>query len=176
MPGREEPELTEPLPAARVTRQRWRLAIVWVVPLVGAIVAGYLVYNRLQEFGPTITIRFRDGSGVKAGQTEIRYRGVPVGEVTEIELSRNREQVLVQVRLRRSAASLARESSLFSIVRPEVGVSTVRRLSTVITGSYIPGLPRTGKAQTAFTGLAPAPPPLGQAGVKPPLPTPPVPP
>jgi len=166
MTGPEEPELTEPLPAARVTRQRWRLAIVWVVPLVAAIVAGYLVYNRLQEFGPTITIRFRDGSGVKAGQTEIRYRGVPVGEVTEIELSRNREQVLVQVRLRRSAASLAREGSLFWIVRPEVGFGTVRGLSTVITGSYIQVLPGTGKAKSAFTGLERASPTLGQAGLK----------
>lgn len=41
------------------------------------IVAGGLVYNRLQEFGPTMTITFRDASGVKPDQTEIRYRGVP---------------------------------------------------------------------------------------------------
>jgi paraquat-inducible protein B len=91
----DEPELAEPLPSARVAPRRWRLPIVWVVPLVAAIVAGYLIVSRFQEFGPTITIRFRDGSGVKAGQTELRYRGVPVGEVTEIGLSRNREHVLV---------------------------------------------------------------------------------
>lgn len=162
----EDPALVKPLPEARVARKRWTGAIVWVVPLVAAIVAGYLVYSRLQEFGPTITIRFRDGSGVKAGQTELRYRGVPVGEVTEIELSRNREQVLVKTRLRRSAASLAREGSLFWIVRPEVGFGTVRGLSTVISGSYIQVLPGTGKAKSEFTGLERASPTLGQAGLK----------
>jgi len=162
----DDPDLTQPLPAARVTRQRWRVAIVWVVPVVAAIVAGYLVYSRLQEFGPTITIRFRDGSGVKAGQTELRYRGVPVGEVTGIELSRNRENVLVRTRLRRSAASLAREGSLFWIVRPEVGFGTVRGLQTVISGSYIQVLPGTGKAKAEFTGLERASPTLGQAGLK----------
>jgi paraquat-inducible protein B len=162
----EDPALVEPLPEARVTRQRWRVAIVWVVPLVAAIVAGYLIVSRLQEFGPTITIRFRDGSGVKAGQTELRYRGVPVGEVTGIELSRNREHVLVKTRLRRSAASVAREGSLFWIVRPEVGFGTVRGLQTVISGSYIQVLPGTGKAKSVFTGLERASPTLGQAGLK----------
>ena len=61
----DEPDLAEPLPSARVAPRRWRLPIVWVVPLVAAIVAGYLIVSRFQEFGPTITIRFRDGSGVK---------------------------------------------------------------------------------------------------------------
>lgn len=162
----DEPELAEPLPSARVAPRRWRLPIVWVVPLVAAIVAGYLIVSRFQEFGPAITIRFRDGSGVKAGQTELRYRGVPVGEVTEIELSRNREHVLVTTRLRRSAASLAREGSLFWIVRPEVGFGTVRGLSTVISGSYIQVLPGTGKAKADFTGLERASPTLGQPGLK----------
>jgi paraquat-inducible protein B len=164
--AQNEPKPAESLPSARVTRPRWRLAIVWVVPLVAAVVAGYLIASRIQEFGPTITIRFRDGSGVKAGQTELRYRGVPIGEVTEIELSRNREHVLVKTRLRRSAASLARDGSLFWIVRPEVGFGTVRGLSTVISGSYIQVLPGTGKAKSEFTGLERASPTLGQPGLK----------
>jgi hypothetical protein len=39
--------------------------LVWIVPLVAAIVAGSLVYNHLQGFGLTITIKFRDASGMK---------------------------------------------------------------------------------------------------------------
>ena len=74
------------LPAATLRRPRWRLPLVWIVPLVAAVVAGSLVYNRRQEFGPTITIMFRDASGVKPDQTEIRYSGVPVGQVTTIWL------------------------------------------------------------------------------------------
>ena len=77
-PPATEPGPTGPLPAATVRKRRWRFPVVWIVPLIAAIVAGTLVYNRLQEFGPTITIKFRDASGVKADQTEIRYRGVPV--------------------------------------------------------------------------------------------------
>jgi paraquat-inducible protein B len=96
--SRENPGITEALPSARVQRRRWKFPIVWVVPVIAAIVAGYLVYGRLQEFGPTITIKFKDGSGIKAGQTEIRYRGVRIGEVTTIELSEDQEYVVVRSR------------------------------------------------------------------------------
>lgn len=154
-----------PLPAATLRRRRFGLPIVWIVPLVAAIVAGTLVYNRLQEFGPTITITFRDASGVKPDQTEIRYRGVPVGQVTTIELGRRQERVVVTARLRRTAAGLAREGSLFWIVRPEVGFGTVRGLSTVLTGSFIQSVPGRGKVRKDFTGLESASPTLGQPGL-----------
>jgi len=154
-----------PRPAATVRRRRWRVPFVWIVPLIAAVVAGGLVYNRLQEFGPTITITFRDASGVKPDQTEIRYRGVPVGQVTTIELAENQQQVVVTAQLRRTAAGLAREGSLFWVVRPEVGFGTVRGLSTVLTGAYIQAIPGRGKDRRKFTGLESASPTLGQPGL-----------
>ncbi|HKW95191.1 MAG TPA: MlaD family protein [Methylomirabilota bacterium] len=162
-PPEREPEA--PLPSATVRRRRWRFPLVWIVPLVAAIVAGSLVYNRLQEFGPTITIKFRDASGVKPDQTEIRYRGVPVGKVTTIELTPDHEYVVVTGRLRHSAAGLAKEGALFWIVRPEVGFGTVRGLSTVLTGSYIQVLPGSGKDRKCFVGLESASPTMGKAGL-----------
>jgi paraquat-inducible protein B len=161
-----DPEFVEALPKARVRRRRWAFAVVWVVPVVAAIVTGYLVYGRLQELGPMITIRFHDGGGVKAGQTEVRYRGVPVGQVEEVELTDDHEYVLVKARLRRSAASIAREGSVFWIVRPEVAFGAVRGLSTVITGPYLQAFPGTGPPKTDFKGLERAPPTLGRSGIK----------
>ena len=164
-PREEERPAAGPLPAAALRPRRFRLPLVWIVPLVAAVVAGSLVYNRLQEFGPTITITFRDASGVKPDQTEIRYRGVPVGQVTTIELTSHQERVAVTARLRRTAAGLARDGSLFWIVRPEVGFGTVRGLSTVLTGAYIQSVPGRGKARKDFTGLESASPTLGQPGL-----------
>jgi len=162
----QDRDLDELLPAARVRRRRWRVAIVWVVPLIAAIVAAYLVHGRLEEFGPTVTIRFRDGGGVKAGQTEVRYRGVPIGQVSEIDLTDDQEYVVVKARLRRSAESVAREGSVFWIVKPEVGFGTVRGLTTVLTGPYIQVAPGRGPPATDFRGLERAPPTLGRSGLK----------
>ena len=133
--------LPETPPEAKIRRRRWHVSVIWVVPVVAAIVAGYLVYGRLQELGPEITITFKDGDGVKGGQTEVRYRGVPIGEVTAVDLSDGAEHVVVQARLRRSAASITRDGSVFWIVRPEVGPASISGLRTVFTGPYIQVLP-----------------------------------
>lgn len=154
-----------PLPRATVRRRRFKLPFVWIVPLVAAVVAGSLVYQRTQERGPTITIKFRDASGVKPEQTEIRYRGVPVGQVTRAELTPDQQHVVVSVQLRQTAEGLAREGSVFWIVRPEVGLSSVRGLSTVLTGSYIQSLPGEGKTKKEFVGLESASQTMGQPGL-----------
>lgn len=153
----ETPEGKRRLPEATITRRQWNVSIAWIVPLAAAIVAGYLVYGRLQQFGPNITIRFKDGSGIKAGQTPINYRGVQIGQVTAVELTQDHQAVLVKARLQRSAASLAKEGSLFWIVRPEVGLDNITGLGTVITGPEIDVLPGSGKEKVEFVGLEKAP-------------------
>jgi paraquat-inducible protein B len=151
-------------PAAK--ERKWRFSVVWVVPVVAALVAGYLVYDRVHEYGPKITIRFKDAGGLKTGQTPIQYLGVPIGEVTSVELSEDRKAALVKARLRRSAASVAREGTVFWIVRPEVGIGNITGLSTVITGPKIEALPGGGKPRSEFTGLDAPPVALERKGLK----------
>jgi paraquat-inducible protein B len=159
-------EATEELPSARVSRSRWSSAFIWVVPLVAALVAGYLIYGRLKEHGPEITIRFRDGSGIRVGQTPILYRGVQIGEVTGVGLSKDQRRVEIRARLQRSAAAIAREGSVFWIVRPEVGFGSISGLGTVITGPEIQALPGTGEERSEFDGLDTAPAALELRGLK----------
>jgi paraquat-inducible protein B len=161
------PEDAEELPQAKkVQRRRWDLPVVWAVPVIAAIVAGYVVYDRVREYGPKITIKFKDGSGLKTGQTPIKYRGVQVGEVTAVELSEDQLDVLVQARLRHSAASIAREGAVFWVVRPEVGLSNVAALGTVITGPEIGVLPGNGEPKSEFVGLESSPVALEREGLK----------
>ena len=147
------PDGAEELPKAKVKERKWSLPVVWVVPVVAAIVAGYLIYDRVREVGPKITITFKDASGLKTGQTPIKYRGVLLGEVTALELDESLQRVLVKARLRRSGASIAREGSVFWIVRPEVGIGNITGLGTVITGPQIEVLPGAGKPKSEFVGL-----------------------
>lgn len=163
---RENPTASEELPEAKIRRNRWNLSIVWVVPLLAAIVAGYLIYGRVQEFGPAITIRFKNGGGLKVGQTPINYRGVQIGEVTAIDLSEDQQEVVVKARLRRSAAPIARGGALFWIVRPDAGLYNIAALGTVFTGPEIEVAPGTGKPQSEFVGLESSPVPLEGKGLK----------
>ncbi len=153
----------EELPKARVRRRRPWLQLMWVVPLVAAAVAGWLVYERVRQQGPEITIEFRDGGGLRVGQTPVKYRGVQVGLVTGMALSGDRESVLVKARLDRAAESLAADGTQFWIVRPQVGWGNVTGLGTVISGPEIQA--QAGRAggthQSDFKGLERAPNPPG---------------
>lgn len=141
------------LPEAKVKRRRWRFSVIWVVPLVAALVAGYLVYEHVREFGPTITIRFKDGSGLNAGRTPILFNGVKIGEVKTVALSENLRDVVVEARLMRSAASIAQEGSVFWVVRFGTELQDNFNLGTVISGAYIQVLPGTGKHKSDFVGV-----------------------
>lgn len=146
----------DPLPRARVRRTRV-VRLVWVVPLIAALVAGYLIWQRIEELGPEITLRFTDGGGLRVGQTPIKYRGVQIGEVTSVGLTDDHKQVLVRARLQRSATAVAREGAIFWIVRPQLEWGGITGLGTVLTGPEIQVLPGNGEARKDFAGLDSAP-------------------
>ena len=156
----------EELPRARIRRRRL-FRLIWVVPAVALAVAVYLVWQHMRTVGPEIAIRFTDASSVRAGQTPIIYRGVPVGEVIGVSLTRDRSQALVRARLHKSAAPLASEGALFWIVRPQLSLNQVTGLSTVLSGPEIHVLPGKGEQLLAeFTGLDAAPVGIGVQGLR----------
>ncbi len=149
-------DAADELPRAKVKQRRWSFPVMWVVPVVAALVAAYLVYDQVREFGPKITIRFKDGSGLKAGRTPIQYSGVRIGEVKDVKLSDDLRDVVVEARLLRSAASVAREGSVFWIVRLGTELQDISNLGTVITGAYIQVSPGTGQPKSDFGLWSPA--------------------
>ena len=159
----------EELPKARLRRRRF-FNLAWIVPLVAAVVAGFLIWQRYEERGPEVTISFSDGGGLRVGITPVKYRGVVIGEVSGVGLSRDQNRVLVRTRLQRAAANaVAREGAVFWIVRPQVGFGNVQGLNTVLTGPEIQVLPpRNEDAPKAyeFAGLDSAPVGLGMSGLK----------
>jgi paraquat-inducible protein B len=160
-----EPVIREEVAPAVVKRHR-RFPVVWVVPLVAAMVAAYLVYERVQQAGPRVTIRFKDGTGLRPGQSPVTYRGVIVGKVRSISLTPELDTVLVDVRLDQSAAGLAKEGSVFWIVRPELGIANITGLGTIITGPYIEVLPGNGEKKTSFEGADASPRKNDEKGLK----------
>ena len=136
-----------PTRAARSTTRLW-----WVTlfAVIGAIV---LVSMSLKSHGPTITIRFAEGHGLKTGDV-LRFRGIAIGEVTDVVLTPDLGRVAVQVRLEPKAVHVARRGSQFWIERPRVSLSRVSGLETVVGAKFlsvIPG-PSDGPAATDFEG------------------------
>ncbi len=140
------------LPRAKVKRG-WKISPVWIVPLIAAVFVGWLVYRTFIDTGPKITIRFREGKGIEKGKTPVKYRGVQIGEVSGIKLSKNHQFVEVQAELDASAGGIARKGSKFWIVHPEVSMSGIRGLKTIVSGDYIQVEPGQGPQTNMFLGL-----------------------
>ena len=158
----------EDLPRARV-RHRRLFRLVWVVPLAALAVAGWLAVQHWRSIGPEIRITFSDGAGLRVGQTPVKYRGVAIGEVSDIDLSPDQKEVIVRARLTHSAAPVAREGARFWIVRPQVGWGNVTGLNTVLSGPEIQALPPTdaqAEPKREFKGLESAPVGYETSGLK----------
>lgn len=162
-----QPETAEPLPKAVIRKRQWSISAIWVVPLIAVIVAGYLVAKQFEDYGPLITIQFEDGSGIRAEQTDVEYRGVSIGQVKGVELTSDHRHVLVKVRLQRSAETFARQGTQFWVVRLRSGIESLAHVGeavgTVFSGPYIDLLPGSGPPRTHFIGLD-TPPAVEQQG------------
>lgn len=135
---------------ARTVRSATRLWWVTLVAVVGTVV---LMAMALKSHGPTITIRFADGYGLKVGDV-LRFRGIAIGDVTEVVLTSDLGRVAVKVRLEPKAAHVARRGSQFWIERPRVSLSRVSGLETVVGAKFlsvIPG-PSDGPLTIEFDG------------------------
>ncbi|VWD50218.1 mammalian cell entry protein [Burkholderia lata] len=137
-----------------VTRNRLRLSLVWLVPLVAALIGLSMVIHAWLSVGPEITITFNTAQGLEAGKTPVKYKDVVIGTVTAISLSDDSSHVVATVSFVKNARNLIHDDTRFWVVRPRVGMSGVSGIDTLFSGAYI-GMDtgRSQNARKAFTGL-----------------------
>lgn len=121
------------------TGGRRRPSLVWIVPLLAIAIAVGVAWQNYASQGPVIEISFADGSGIRSGETELRYRDIAVGLVEGVDFSDDLTKVIVSVRVDQKIAPFVDEGSAFWIVRPEVTAQGVSGLDTVLSGIYIEG-------------------------------------
>ena len=150
-------------PAPRIARKRkGNLWLVWLIPLIALLIGLSIVWHEWSTRGPVITISFQSASGLEQGKTQIKFRDVVVGLVTDIRLSESGDFVLIDVQLDSDARGLASEGTEFWVVKPSIGLSGVSGLSTLLSGVYINADSKNPRANSPlkrdFTGLEQAPP------------------
>ncbi|WP_047540324.1 intermembrane transport protein PqiB [Methylotenera versatilis] len=146
---------TASFPSPKRERQRdWLPSLVWLIPILAAIIGIALMVKILVDRGPVITISFRTAEGLEAGKTKVKYKEVDIGEVQTITLSKDRSQVLVSVQLSKNAESFTAVDTHFWVVRPRLGASGISGLGTLLSGAYIGADAGTSEDTTKkFTGL-----------------------
>ena len=134
-------------------------SVVWVIPLLALAMALFVAWQSYNARGPLIVIEFEKGAGIKAGETELRYRDVTVGVVEKVGFTAGLGKVSASVRVDKNVAPFIDAGAVFWIVQPEVSAQGITGLSTVLSGVYIEGswdeVP--GAAPARYQGASEAP-------------------
>ncbi|MGJ7513519.1 MlaD family protein [Pseudomonas baetica] len=86
--------------------------------------------------GAMITIKVDRADGLRTG-TPIRYKGLDVGKIEDVDLSDDLQSVLLTARITEVPERIARVGSEFWVVKPELGLIKTSNLETLVTGQYI---------------------------------------
>ena len=125
------------VPQAVVHTRGMRWSWIWLLPLVTALIGGWLAWNTLSQRGPLITISFQSAEGLQAGQSHVRHKDVDMGLVQNVALSPDLQRVIVTVRMNREAEPLLTNTARFWVVKPRFFAGSVSGLETLLSGAYI---------------------------------------
>ena len=144
-----------PLAAPQVKRRRdWIPSLIWLIPVIAALVGITLVAKVLVDRGPEVEVSFKTAEGLEAGKTAVRYKDVQIGVVQSLRLAKDRSHVRVVLQLSKDADGFTAKDTRFWVVRPRLDTSGISGLNTLLSGAYI-GADAGVEEETAsnFTGL-----------------------
>ena len=133
----ENTDLTNIPQATAEPKKRRRLSVVWIIPILAAVVALGIAVQRILSEGPTITIVFKSAEGIEAGKTNIKYKDVNIGLVKSVKLSEDFTKVVLTAKIDKSAEGLIVEDAKFWIESPRVTLSGISGIGTLLSGNYI---------------------------------------
>jgi paraquat-inducible protein B len=134
-------------------RERSGLSLVWLIPILTALIGGWLIVHTLTDRGPLVTITFRTADGIEVQKTRVKYKSLDIGLVEGVRFSPDFSRVEVRARLSKEAAHFLRRDTRFWVVRPTLSVRGISGLGTLLSGAYIEIGPGQGAPQSLFTGL-----------------------
>jgi len=139
-------------PAPRI-KKRSGPSLVWLIPLITALVGGWLIFKTLSEKGSEITITFKTAEGIESGKTQIKHKDIEIGVVNAVHFSDDFSHVILTADVDKAAEQFLRRDTRFWVVKPRLSLSGVSNLNTLVSGVYIEIEPGRGAPQKRFVGL-----------------------
>jgi len=151
----EVTQSTAGIAAANVKHKSKGFSAVWVIPVIAALIGGWMVFQHLFEEKLVVSVTFKNAAGIVAGKTLVKYRDIVVGKVTEVKFTKGLGdlEVLIQFNDDVDAEEIT-DKTRFWVVKPRVGLEGVSGLDTLLSGAYVEVDPAgTGQPATQFVGM-----------------------
>jgi paraquat-inducible protein B len=156
-PAREEDENDNGRrTAAAVRHSRWP-GWIWAVPLAAGAILLWLGLRFFVTHGASATVIFDSAANVEPRNTQVVYRGVKVGEVSDVSLTDDGQHVKVELSLDRSVEKYLRSGTQFWLKGSGSTFKGLDSLKSLLSGPTVMMKPGTGKPQHHFIGLRESP-------------------
>ena len=150
----EETSPAPDIPAATTKVKSRRISVVWVIPVIAALIGAWLVFGSATEKKAFAEITFENASGLEAKKTAVKLRNVKIGTVKDVRFSSDLSKVVVRIELTGIEQKRLTDTTRFWVVKPRVGIGGISGLDTLLSGAYIEMDPGSGgEAATTFAGL-----------------------
>jgi paraquat-inducible protein B len=139
-----------------IIKKQEGISAVWLVPIIALLFGVWLVVKAFSDRGTFITVEFESASGIVIGKTQVRYKGLTTGVVSDVEVSDNLQSVLVEIEMISSSKSMLTDKTRFWYVTADVSLQGITGLDTLLFGSYIniqPDFTAEGNKQRHFVAL-----------------------
>ncbi|MCX7141889.1 MAG: MlaD family protein [Proteobacteria bacterium] len=136
-----------------VVQERSGPSLIWLIPILTALIGGWLIVHTMTDQGPLVTVTFRTADGIEADKTRIKYKSLNIGMVESVSFSPDFSRVEVRARLNKDADQFLRRDTRFWVVRPTLSARGISGLGTLLSGTYIEIDPGQGAPQSLFVGL-----------------------
>ncbi|HTR42179.1 MAG TPA: MlaD family protein [Pseudomonadales bacterium] len=144
------------LPKAKIEKD-FMTWFIWLLPVAAVGLCGWFLLHDFIFAGPTITIYFQNADGLQEQNSMVKYRGIKIGQIESLKLADKEGRVAVRAKLDYSAGNIARQGTVFWIVRPEVKLGAISGLQTIVSGNFITAEPGSGERTNTFIGAEEAP-------------------
>lgn len=126
---------------------------IWAIPIAALLIAAWLLFRHLTYSGVYITIRFDRAAGMKSQETAVRYRGLKVGDVVSVTLSKDGRHVVAKVKMDSDVRKYLRGNTQFWLQGASPSLSNPSSLKAILAGPTIIMEPGGGKSERHFIGL-----------------------
>jgi paraquat-inducible protein B len=142
-----------------VIKRKKGISFIWILPIIAALIGAWLLYKGIVDAPIEVIINFDSAAGISADKTKVLYKGIEMGMVTGVALSKDQETVNVTVEFDKKDKNQLVDTTKFWLVKPRLSLQGVSGLGTVLGGDYIAMDPGAlgGKHTKKFKAL-PAPP------------------
>lgn len=125
----------EPPPAKEHT-SRWP-GWIWSIPIAAIAIVAWLAFKQIASTGPAVTVTFQSANGVQAGNTQVQYNGLKVGDVDAVHLAKDLSHVDIVLRLDSDMDGHLGPATQFWISGASPSLSNLSSLKSIISGPTI---------------------------------------